>query len=357
MAFRGDHRHLRALVLLFLSSALAAALLSACADDDEGGSTTTSSVTSSTDGGSTSSSASSTSSSSSSTTTSGATAGTVEVWFSSGDGGDCAEVAAFPRPVDPGADPIRAAFDALVAGPTADEEALGAGSFFSADTADTVESVTLRTDGLLIVDFGDIRPLIPNASTSCGSAALRAQLDATAFQFDDVARARYRIAGSCDDFGNLLQTECFDSDRSGAQLPVPTNERASGSGCTPPSTGDLADGRWYGLVDEARAGELDFDLACWFSGTAAVAAASEDGEESPPPNDYYVRNTNEQLRTLPVASGTQVSWYPDGGDPADVVTVGYDTWRVDREARGFQFAVWLIVDGGAVTTVEEQWVP
>lgn len=137
---------------------------------------------------------------------------------------------------------------------------------------------------------------------------------------------------------------------------VSTNELADGSGCTPLSATELPDGRWYGLIDEARDAELDFDLACFFTGDAAVTAASEDSEESPPPNDYYVRNANDLLRTLQVASEVPVTWYPDGGSPTDTATT-YSQWMTDRGSREFSFAVWLTISTGTVVEIEEQWVP
>ena len=71
-------------------------------------------------------------------------------------------------------------------------------------------------DGLLVVDYDDIRSVIPNASTTCGSMALLAQLTTTAFQFDDVERVRYEIEGSCDTFAGWLQRECMEYSRDGA---------------------------------------------------------------------------------------------------------------------------------------------
>lgn len=280
---------------------------------------------------------------------------TVQVFFSVGDGSDCTQVEAFDR-VTAFDDPIRAAFVELVGGPTREETAAGAGSFFSAETAGMVSSVALA-DGLLVVDFVDARSLLPNASTSCGSAALLAQLDNTAFQFPAVERVRYRIEGSCDEFANWLQRECFDVDRAGQQLDVPTNERASGSGCTPPPGEGLPDGRWFGLVEAADGGLLSFDLACWFVGTAAEAAASEDGEESPPPNDYHVRNANNRVRTLPVNPTAEVAWLPEPGNPESLTIVVYDDWRAQRDDRLYQPGVWLNIDGGAIISIEEQFVP
>ena len=132
---------------------------------------------------------------------------TVSVFFSTGDGSDCSQVDEFERQIAVADDAIRGAFDVLVTGPTDGEQAAGASSFFSADTGRTVRSATLQ-DGLLVVDFEDLRPLMPNASTSCGSEALLAQLNATAFGFSEVVSVRYEISGDCDAFANWLQREC-----------------------------------------------------------------------------------------------------------------------------------------------------
>jgi hypothetical protein len=138
---------------------------------------------------------------------------------------------------------------------------------------------------------------------------------------------------------------------------VPTEgARPEGSGCTPGTADTLPDGRWYVSVDEARPAELRVDVACWFSGEQAALAATEDGEESPPPNDYYVRNQNPALRTLPVAPGATVRWYPELGDPTTEVTTPYADWLAARTGGGF-LGLWITTVGGAVTAVEEQWVP
>jgi len=137
-----------------------------------------------------------------------------------------------------------------------------------------------------------------------------------------------------------------------------TNELASGSGCTPGDV-ELPDGTWFGFVVDANADELQFDLACWFSGEAAIAATAEDGEESPPPNDYYIRNLNPAVRTLAIGEA-DVFWLPNTGDPASAETVEYGEWMVYRDARPeaeFQPGVWVTITDGVVTHVEEQYVP
>lgn len=140
------------------------------------------------------------------TTTSAATV-PINVFFAAGDGSDCSLVKPHERQVAADVDPIVAAFEELVGGPTAEEEANGAGSFFSGATSDAVLSATV-VDGLLIVDFRDVRSDMNNASTSCGSASLLASLNATAFQFSEVDQVEYAIEGDCATFYNWLQTDC-----------------------------------------------------------------------------------------------------------------------------------------------------
>lgn len=146
------------------------------------------------------------------TTTTSVAGQAVQVVFGSQDQSDCSNVVAVERTVDREADPIEAAFQLLVGGPTAEEQAQGAISFFSAETAGMVSSVTLE-NGLLTVDFDDLRPVLNNASTTCGSFSLLAQLNGTAFGFDDVERVTYQIEGSCDAFFGWLQRECREYSR------------------------------------------------------------------------------------------------------------------------------------------------
>ena len=101
---------------------------------------------------------------------------------------------------------LRVTLDELLAGPTAAERAAGLSSWFSASTAGYVRQVTLDA-GRATVDFGDLRSVIPNASTSAGSRLLLSQLDATVFQFPTVTSVIYRIDGSCQTFGEWLQLD------------------------------------------------------------------------------------------------------------------------------------------------------
>ncbi len=140
---------------------------------------------------------------------------------------------------------------------------------------------------------------------------------------------------------------------------VDTNTLASGSGCTP-GTDELPDGDWFGYVAGAASGEIELDLACWFTGDAAVLASAEDGEESPPPNDYYIRNVNPELRTVPVAVDPEVMWLPNIGGP-ELEAITYADWIAARYGPGpegeYKPGVWLTVADGEIVEIDEQYVP
>ncbi|NNC79167.1 MAG: GerMN domain-containing protein [Acidimicrobiales bacterium] len=279
---------------------------------------------------------------------------TMLVYFGEGDGTDCTQVGAHERTVATDADPIRAAFDELVHGPTAEEQLAGAGSFFGEGTVGMVRSTWLD-DGSLVVDLEDRRTDLANASTSCGSAAFLSELTQTAFQFPEVETVQFTMGGSCNRFMNFLQGECTNFHRDGTSVSLPTIERAGGSGCTPGS-GPLPDGRWFGLVNAASEAQVSFDLACWFSIPAAVDAAAEDGEESPPPNDYHIRNDAEVWRNIDVSPGLVVSWLPVG-NPASQEDIPYADWLVVRQDRDYNPNLWLTIEDGVIAAIEEQYQP
>ncbi len=120
------------------------------------------------------------------------------------DGGECDEVVARPR-TSTVEGVLGDAMTQLLAGPTDAELAEGLGSWFSADTAGMLRAVEIE-DGVARISFAtELRSTIPNASSSCGSAGLLAQLDATATQFATVDRAVYSLDGDVTAFYEWLQ--------------------------------------------------------------------------------------------------------------------------------------------------------
>lgn len=128
----------------------------------------------------------------------------VEVYLGHADRGDpCEDVFPLEREVSADA-PLRGALQELLAGSTEQEAADGYGSWFSADTEGMLNEVRV-VDGTAHVDFADFSTVIPNASTSCGSALLLAQLDGTVTQFEAVTEARYAFDGDEAAFYEWLQ--------------------------------------------------------------------------------------------------------------------------------------------------------
>ena len=128
----------------------------------------------------------------------------VEVYFTNLDLGADHEVFAVERRVA-APEVLHGALEQLLAGPTEAEQEQGYWSWFSAETAGLLDSVRIE-DGVAFVHFDASLPeVIPNASTSAGSAALLAALDATSTQFPTVDEAIYSLEGDVDPFYEWLQ--------------------------------------------------------------------------------------------------------------------------------------------------------
>jgi hypothetical protein len=130
-------------------------------------------------------------------------AATVQVVFSCGE-----EPLSTWRVVPANAsDTLGLALRELLEGPTPEEQAAGLTSFFSTATAGMLNRAYIA-DGVAHVDFADFSQVMPNASTSAGSALLLDQLAGTIFQFDGVREAEITFHGDCDAFWNWLQRGC-----------------------------------------------------------------------------------------------------------------------------------------------------
>lgn len=110
-------------------------------------------------------------------------------------------------PESPGV--LRAALEALVAGPSTAERQAGLSSSFSDASAGTLTDVTIDGAGQAVVDFSTSLPsAMPNASASAASMALIAELRATVFQFGTVESVEFRLDGDCEAFWYWLQGNC-----------------------------------------------------------------------------------------------------------------------------------------------------
>jgi hypothetical protein len=93
----------------------------------------------------------------------------------------------------------------LLAGPTADERALGFTSAFDATTAAALNAVTLA-DGALVVDFNDAI-VVNNMSTATGMVFFQAELKRNVFQHPEVDTVEFRFNGRCDAWSALFESD------------------------------------------------------------------------------------------------------------------------------------------------------
>lgn len=128
----------------------------------------------------------------------------IVVYFHRGTPDDPRKVVAVQRSVPKTAAVATAALNELLPGPTAAEQESGYWSMFVPATAKMLKSVRVA-NGVAYVDFLDFRQIIPNASSSFGSAALLAELDTTLRQFPTVKSAVYSFNGDVAAFYHWLQ--------------------------------------------------------------------------------------------------------------------------------------------------------
>ena len=152
---------------------------------------------------------------------------------------------------------------------------------------------------------------------------------------------------------------CGGSKEPGGAGGAPATTAAPAPTAATPTTSEpvvLADGRhpvYLKTVDPGRP-TITFDLIQFFTGEAAAKAAAEDGEESPPPNDYYVRNVNPKLRTLPVRADATITANQVAGSNQDVLVslAKLATFTQDRSP-----VFWITVEQGQVTKIAQQFQP
>jgi hypothetical protein len=106
---------------------------------------------------------------------------------------------------------------------------------------------------------------------------------------------------------------------------------------------------------------ITFDLIQFYWGDDATREAAKDHQESPPPNDYYIRNINPRLRTLPVTRDAAIT--------TNTLTAGYTgsvtkdirlpLWRlaIVLQATHNSPPFWITVHHGQVIRIAEQYIP
>ena len=124
---------------------------------------------------------------------------------------------------------------------------------------------------------------------------------------------------------------------------------------------DLANGRHYAYLkafDRTKL-TLTVDVAQFLTGEAAEKAAREDGEEA---FDYYIRNQNTKLRTLPVTATAKVvvntlTASESGSSSKDVTITHAKLASFFTQGKAQQRLFWFTLKGGAVVEIREQYLP
>jgi spore germination protein GerM len=120
---------------------------------------------------------------------------------------DCATVFAVTRQL-PRTDAVAtAALRLLFAGPSEAERAAGYRSPFSAATSGLLKSLRIE-HGTAYVNLNDPRTLLAGASSSCGAAELRTQIERTLRQFPTVRRVIVAIDGEPRSFYEWMGESC-----------------------------------------------------------------------------------------------------------------------------------------------------
>jgi hypothetical protein len=170
--------------------------------------------------------------------------------------------------------------------------------------------------------------------------------------------------------GSAVLGGCGGSDESGGgggaaattAAPAATTGAPAAGGPATSEPAVLADGRHPVYLKTVDTGQrtITFDLIQFFTGDAATKAAAEDGKESPPPNDYYIRNVNPRLRTLPVAAGAPITVnllaaQATGSATKDVPVTLEKLASYLPAQRNPLF--WITVAQGQVTRMAQQFLP
>jgi hypothetical protein len=178
----------------------------------------------------------------------------------------------------------------------------------------------------------------------------------------------FRVLAACA-VAMILGAACDGSEPSLDGTPSPPAASPTQSP-TPAASPLLEDGRHFGYVKtvdiEASPNSLVFDLAQWFTGDEANTAAREDGaigQDETVPNDYYIRNENTLLRTLPFEDDAElavIDWNNccelRAGE-LEPFAAAFEGHQPAGSYRGSFSPYWLTVTGGEVVRIEEQYLP
>jgi spore germination protein GerM len=120
----------------------------------------------------------------------------------------CDKVFPVTRQIEPDRNRAQAALEQLFQGPTQSEQAQGYSSFFSQQTAGILKGFKV-VGATAYINLSDIRAIIPNASTSCGSQGFLAEVETTLKDnLPELERTIFAINGDPRTFYDWMQIGC-----------------------------------------------------------------------------------------------------------------------------------------------------
>lgn len=139
----------------------------------------------------------------------------INVFFSKkGFGGNlenCEKVYHFERKVLKTNEIEKAVLEELFKGPIESEQERGYKSFFSEETKDILKGIEVR-NRTAYVNFIDIRNLMPEVSSKCGSEQFLSEIETTLKQFSTIDNIIYLIEGDSAVFYEWIQRGCGEED-------------------------------------------------------------------------------------------------------------------------------------------------
>ena len=275
----------------------------------------------------------------------------------------CGDISPIQRRVD--GPVLEASLRALLAGPTAQEQAQGTTSTFGPATAGLLRSVTTQNGSAYVDLRGEFRDRIRTERTECSNFA--EQIGGTLRQFGGIAAVHYAYDGDPVDFVTAAGGTCPAVLEPGGLCDATpfqaATAAASGSAenapikAPPPSK--ISETDEFGLltvVSRDRPLEVDVDRVDMLGGAEADAAARARGQEVS--NDYFLVNDNPKLRRYEF-SDQVIVWGSIG------LTGAVDHRQVSVEKlvtflltpRGRSTLFHLDVERGVVVAIEEQYRP
>ena len=121
---------------------------------------------------------------------------------------DCGKTEVVKRMIPNTSTPAMASLEQLFNGPTDAEKAAGLLDFWiTAETGNNLKRVFIK-DGIVYLDWQDLRQIIPNASSSCGSVGFLKPIENTLKQFSTITKVIHAIDGDPATFYEWMQMGC-----------------------------------------------------------------------------------------------------------------------------------------------------